>query len=190
MTKPTYRYPDFVSKVELKSANGKRYWLKLKIDNKKTNGITVILKNPSRANEVISDKTVYTISNYIFKNQEKYEAFKDVGTITILNLIPNYLTDSDGLIEFKESIIDLENIQTLRQFCQKDKNVIIAWGNHPKGLYDEYEILKRETKRILIHNKNQVFYVDKLTLAGNPKHGQVWGYKNKLVKYPNNLKTL
>jgi len=32
MKKPTYKYPDFVSKVELKSEYGKRYWLNLEID--------------------------------------------------------------------------------------------------------------------------------------------------------------
>ncbi len=182
MKKPTYKYPDFVTKVDLKSENGKRYWLNLEIDKNKSDGITVILKNPSRADQIISDKTVFNVSNYIYRNREKYSEFKNVGTITILNLIPNYLTDSSRLKEFKESIIDQENIRTLNEYCGKNKNVIIAWGNHPSGLYQEYEKLKSETKKILTEYKNQVFYVDKITKAGNPKHGQVWGYGNELKK--------
>jgi len=182
MKKPTYEYPDFVSKVELKIENGKRYWLNLEIDNNKSDGIIVILKNPSRADKSTSDKTVFTVSNYIHRNREKYSELKNVGKITILNLMPNYLTDSNGLKEFKETIIDQKNIHTLNEFCGKNKNVIIAWGNHPSGLYQEYEKLKAETKKIFTENKNEVFYVDKMTLAGNPKHGQVWSYKNELKK--------
>ena len=36
---------------------------------------------------------------------------------------------------------------------------------------------------ILAKNNNEAFYVDKLSNAGNPKHGQVWGYENKLLRY-------
>jgi len=182
MKKPIYKYPDFVSKVELKSECGKRYWLNLEIDQNKTEKITVILKNPSRADKLISDKTVYNVSNYIYRNREKYSELENIGEITILNLMPNYMTESSGLKEFKETIIDQENIQTLKEFCGKSKKVIIAWGNHPSGLYNEYEKLKTETKKILIENKNQVFFVDRMTNSGNPKHGQVWGYKNELRK--------
>ena len=182
MRKPTYKYPDFVSKIELKSEDRKRYWLKLRIDKNKTDGITVILKNPSRADKLVSDKTVFNVSNYIHRNREKYAEFNNIGEITILNLMPNYMTESSGLKEFKETIIDQENIRTLNEFCSKNKNVIIAWGNHPSGLYNEYEELKNETKKILAKNENKVFYVDRMTIAGNPKHGQVWGYKNELIE--------
>jgi hypothetical protein len=149
MKKPTYKYPDFVSKVELKSEHGKRYWLNLEIDKNNTERIIVILKNPSRADKLISDKTVYNVSNYIYRNREKYSELKNIGEITILNLMPNYMTESSGLKEFKETIIDQENIRTLNEFCEKSKKVIIAWGNHPSGLFQEYEKLKKETKKIL-----------------------------------------
>jgi len=182
MKKPIYKYPDFVSKVELNAVNGKRYWLTLQIAKNKTDGISVILKNPSRANKIISDKTVFNVSNYIQRNRNKYPVFKNVGEITILNLMPFYMTESSGLKEFKEVIIDQKNIQTLNKYCRKNRNIIIAWGNHPKGLYDEYEILKSETKKILIKNKNNVYYIDRFTKDGNPKHGQIWGYKNELKK--------
>ena len=182
MKKPTYKYPDFVSKVELKSGQGKRYWLKLEIDKNKSERITIILKNPSRADKLISDKTVYNVSNYIYRNRQKYSELKNIGEIIILNLMPNYMTESSRLKEFKETIIDKENIRTLNEFCGKSKKVIIAWGNHPSGLYNEYEKLKTETKRILTENKNEVFYVDKMSKYENPKHGQVWGYKNEFKK--------
>tara|TARA_R110002033_G_scaffold148633_1_gene185724 strand:- start:95 stop:655 length:561 start_codon:yes stop_codon:yes gene_type:complete len=183
MKKPIYKYPDFVTKVDLKCVAGKRYWLNLKIDDTKKERIIVILKNPSRADKTISDKTVFNVSNYIYRNRNKHQEFKNIGEITILNLIPNYMTDSRGLIEFKETIIDKENFQTIKKFCSRDKKVIIAWGNHPRRLYKEYEELKKLTNKILVENNNQVFFVNRLTKDGNPTHGQVWGYKNHLKKY-------
>jgi len=180
--KPTYQYPDFVSNVNLRTGHKKRYWLRLEIDKNQKDGIVVILKNPSRANKVISDKTVFTVSNYIFKNREKYATFKNIGKVIIVNLMPNYLTDSSGLIHFKKTIINKENRRVLNAFCSKYKNVIIAWGDPPKGLYEEYEKLKASAKRILKKHENQVYYVDKMSASGNPKHGQVWGYHNELIK--------
>jgi hypothetical protein len=35
----------------------------------------------------------------------------------------------------------------------------------------------------LTKNNNKFFYVDKLSKAGNPKHGQIWGYKDRLYTY-------
>jgi len=180
--KPIYKYPDFVIKVELKKKEGKRYWLNLKIDKNKTDRITVILKNPSQANKKISDKTVFNVLNYIHQNRERYPELNNIGEVTILNLIPNYMTKSNRLRKFRDTIIDKENIRTLNVFCARNEKVIIAWGNHPSGLCREYEKLKTLTKKILITNKNKVFYVDRMTKAGNPKHGQVWGYENEFKK--------
>ena len=183
MKKPTYKYPEFVTEVELKCADGKRYWLNLKIDKTKKERITVILKNPSRADKTISDKTVFNVSNYIYRNRKKYSEFENIGQITILNLMPNYMTDSKRLKEFKETIIDQDNFRTIKKYCKKDKKVIIAWGNHPSGLKQEYAELKKLATKILVENNNQVFFVKRLTKAGNPTHGQVWGYENPLKKY-------
>ena len=180
--KPTYYYPEFVSQVSLQTGHQKRYWLCLEIDKQLPEGILVILKNPSRANKMISDKTVYNVSNYIFKNKERFTAFADIGKIIILNLIPNYLTDSSKLIELNGRLINKKNRKILRDFCSQYQKVIIAWGNHPKGLYDVYEQLKAATIDILLQQKNDVFYVDKLSANGNPKHGQVWGYQDELKK--------
>ena len=107
MTKPVYRYPDFITYISLEKTDTKRYWLKLQFDESKNETVTIILKNPSRANKSVSDKTVYNVSCYIYKNRDKYPEFKNVGTIVILNLIPNYQTYSDQLELLKNEIIDL-----------------------------------------------------------------------------------
>jgi len=123
MTKPVYRYPKFVKEVTLLNDEEKRYWLNLKLDNSKQESITIILKNPSRANKEISDKTVYNVANYIFKNQNRYQELRNIGNITILNLIPYYQTYSEKLKVLKEIIIDPENIKTINNFTKKNKKV-------------------------------------------------------------------
>jgi hypothetical protein len=185
MTKPTYKHPDFVLGTADKriEKENKRLWLSLVIDKNGTESLLVILKNPSRATEDLSDKTVFTVTTYVHKNSKKYPALKNVGTVIIVNLIPFYETYAEQLVTSGLKIIDGQNKETIIDLTSKHKNVNIAWGDHPKGLYKEFEELKQATLDILKANKNNVFYVDKLSKRGNPKHGQVWGYENELLKF-------
>jgi len=184
-TKPTYKHPKFVlgtadKRVEIEN---KRLWLSLIIDKNSTESLLVILKNPSRATKDISDKTVFNVTNYVYRNREKYSALRNIGTVIIINLIPFYETYADQLTTSGVRIIDKQNQDTITDLTSKHKNVIVAWGDHPKGLYKEYEQLKQNTFDTLRKNKNNVFYVDKLSKNGNPKHGQVWGYENELLSF-------
>lgn len=180
MKKPVYKYPSFVKKVELDKTDNKRFWLKLLIDQSKTESIIVILKNPSRADKEVSDKTVYNVLNYIYRNKEKYDVFSNVKSIIILNLIPYYQTYSKELKSLKNEIVCQDNLDVIERVTNQYSKTIIAWGNHPSGLYQEYEGLKKQVMQILIFNDNKILYVDKFSLLGNPKHGQVWGYGDDL----------
>lgn len=183
--KPTYKHPNFVldtSDKRIESEN-KRLWLSLLIDKNAKESLLVILKNPSRATKNISDKTVFTVTNYVHKNRNKYSALKNIGTITIINLIPFYETYANQLVILGTKIIDKQNLDVINDLTLKHNKVIVAWGNHPKGLHKEYEELKQKTLDILKLNRNNVFYLDKLSKSGNPKHGQVWGYENELLKF-------
>jgi hypothetical protein len=124
---------------------------------------------------------IYNHMNYSIL--KKHSAFKNIGTIIIVNLIPFYETYADQLGTFGVNIIDKQNQDTIADLTSKHKNVIIAWGNHPKGLYKEYKQLKQITFDTLRTNKNNVFYVDKLSKNGNPRHGQVWGYEKELLNF-------
>jgi hypothetical protein len=185
MIKPVYKHPDFVIKTDDKliEKKNKRLWLSLQIDSNAKESLVVILKNPSRATKDISDKTILTVTSYVFKNKNKYPVLKKIGTIIIINLIPFYQTYAELLATSNLNVIDNENLQTINEFISKHKNVIIAWGDHPKGLYNEYEAIKTVTFDKLKENKNHVYYVDKLSKNGNPKHGQIWGYNNELKEY-------
>jgi hypothetical protein len=183
--KPTYKHPSFIIETQDKriEKENKRLWLSLCMDKDAKESLLVILKNPSRATKEISDKTVFNVTNYVYKNRFKYSAFKNIGTIILINLIPFYETYAHQLVTLGNKIIDNQNSKTIKALTSKHKNVIIAWGDHPKGLYEQYEQLKNTTFDILKTNKNTIFYVDKLSIYGNPKHGQVWGYNNKLIPF-------
>lgn len=62
--KPVYNHSIFVSKLTYDCVDTKRYWLNIEIDKNKTESIVVILKNPSRATDKITDKTVFNVTNY------------------------------------------------------------------------------------------------------------------------------
>jgi hypothetical protein len=183
MKKPIYKHQDFIINKEYERTDSKRYWLELTINKDCTENIIVIMKNPSRATLEVSDKTVFNVCNYIFLNKNERSELKNVGKIIILNLIPFYETYSKELVALKEEIIDPANLEVIKKYTSKDSRVIIAWGNHPNKLFNEYEILKQEIFQILKENNNDVYYVDKLSAAGNPKHAQIWGYENELIKF-------
>lgn len=182
---PIYKHPEFVIHTADKIIveQNKRLWLSLTIDKNGKDSIVVILKNPSKATKGVSDKTVYNVTSYIYKNKIKIKQLKNVGTIIILNLIPFYQTDSNLLVTYKEMVIDKENLETIKNVTSKCKNVIVAWGNHPKGLNNEYETIKGSVLGMLKTNNNSVFFIDKLSKKGNPKHGQVWGYDNDFLTF-------
>lgn len=187
--KPKYEHWKFVTdkKANIDLENNKRYWLELTIDKKFTEKIIIILKNPSRATLEESDKTVNTVVQYINKNRKKIPELNRIGKVLILNLIPFFETDSSKLIDFKESIIDKKNIEILNKFCSENKKVIIAWGNHPSGLFYEYQDIKNEVFKILLNNKNEIYFISKQNnpnlLNNNPLHGQVWGYEYYFFKH-------
>ena len=185
MKKPVYKHPEFVTTTADRRIieQNKRLWLTLTIDETKNESIIVILKNPSRATKDISDKTVFTVTKYIYNNRSKYKQLKDIGTVIILNLIPFYETYSEKLVANSSGIIDRENLKTIQEFTSNHKTVIAAWGDHPNGLAAEYEELKNMVLQIIKDNKNDLYYVDKLSKKGNPKHGQVWGYGDLLHTY-------
>jgi len=178
-----YQYPSFVLGSEAEITETKRYWLKLIIDNTKKDNVVVILKNPSRATKDISDKTVFTVTNYIKRNSKRFKCMNNVGTITIVNLMPFYETDSTKLKGMLIDPFDDKNIETIDEVTSKTSLVIIAWGDQPRGLSIEYGKLKASVLKILTKNNNSIYYVDKLSKVGNPKHGQVWGYSDKLKKF-------
>ena len=76
--KPTYNHPDFVLETadQRIEKENKRLWLSLLIDKNAIESLLVILKNSSRATKDISDKTVFTLTNYVNKNKKIFSIGK------------------------------------------------------------------------------------------------------------------
>ena len=51
MTKPMYKYPDFITDITLEKTDSKRFWLKLVFDESKKETVAVVLKNPSQSQQ-------------------------------------------------------------------------------------------------------------------------------------------
>jgi len=165
----------------MEGTSTKRYALHLELDNNASDSLLVILKNPSRATNQISDKTVFNVSNYIYKNNKTHTALSYVGSISIVNLMPQYQTHSHLLQKQSKNLYDPKNFETIDTLCRQINTVIIAWGNAPKGLDAIYEQMTVKTMNILQTHKNRVYYVKQLSAAGHPRHGQVWAYKDPLI---------
>ncbi len=179
-----YKYPEFIKAKKYWQLNGKRYFLELEFEKRRSESIVVILKNPSKATDEYSDHTVNRVSNYIYQNRDNYDVLRNVGKVIILNLTPFYETYSHKLKDLTETLIEKLNLATLEEYLIAYKTVILAWGDHPANFYDDYQILKKNVFEILKRNKNDVYYVDSMSNQENPKHGQVWGYDDELIRHP------
>lgn len=183
MNKPVYKHQSFITHKEFERTETKRFSLELTLNENSEENLIVIMKNPSRATLEFSDKTVFNVCNYIYLNKGNKTELKNIGKIIILNLIPFFETYSNELVNLKSEIVCSENMKRINKFASENSKVIIAWGNHPTGLSKEYETLKEKVFEILKNNKNEIFYVDKMSKNGNPKHAQVWSYENELKKF-------
>lgn len=148
-----------------------RYSLKCKIQEK-GEPITVILMNPSYADECGLDSTLCNVKNFL-KDQKIFSEFE------VLNIFPIRTPDSSKLVELMKKYKKYQkaNDEYIKKALNKSKKVLIAWGSkyhsHAKWIF---EILKnKEVYTYCAKNKN-----------GSPKHfvPQVYNRATKkLQKY-------
>ena len=178
-----YTYPDFVTRIQIDEVSNKRLALQIGLKGNGKKKLLVIQKNPSRANSIISDHTVNRVLHYCNRNKDFYPQLKEVGNLVFLNLIPFYLTDSRKLRKLPFKIVDSENLQRVEDTIKTSDYGILAWGNPPLGLKQDYELLKQKIYAYLHHYRLQTYYVGCLSASGNPKHGQIWGYSDALIPW-------
>ncbi|WP_445382892.1 DUF1643 domain-containing protein [Robiginitalea sp. IMCC43444] len=178
-----YTYPDFVTRIQIDEVPNKRLALQIGLKGTGKKKLLVIQKNPSRANSHISDHTVNRVLNYCNRNRDLYPQLKEVGNLEFLNLIPYYLTDSRKLRKLPFKIVDEENLKRVELAIKTSDYGILAWGNPPLGLRQDYELLKQKVFAYLHHYLLHTYYVGSLSASGNPKHGQIWGYSDPLLPF-------
>ncbi len=178
-----YKYPPFAHVTEVKQDTGRRYCLEVEMDTPGDIPCIVIQKNPSRANPRNSDHTVNRVLNYLLRNRMEYPCLRGVGRVVFLNLIPWQETYSHRLAEKWGGLPDETNLQTIEACLGKGNPCIVAWGNPPAGLGKPYAALSGKVLEWLARSGTPTYRVGPLTRLGYPRHGQIWGYEDRLQKF-------
>jgi hypothetical protein len=105
----------------------------------RTKKLSIILKNPSSADEKKADQTINRVQQYV------YEHFKDVKTVTILNLFAFRGTDASDVEKSRlqsnlEHIVGEFNDKNILENVLSSEYLIFAWGGRSainKKAYDE-----------------------------------------------------
>lgn len=193
--KPTYtfigkNFGPVVNKTVKNEKENKRYKLEISQNREedfKGERCLVILKNPSKAGlicECESDKTVNTVCQYLYDRTDIINA----NTVVVMNLFPVYQTDSKKLHDLKrESLVDTENKNYLKEEIKKADKIIVAWGAHPvkcKPLFDEMKAFVSPLIKDKLCFQMKHPSPNRKPNPNRPLHGQVWGYqKYKLVEF-------
>jgi hypothetical protein len=142
--------------------------------------MTVILKNPSSADEKRSDSTIRKVETYVWQH------FPDVRHLRILNIFAFRATDAVEVNERMKSISDLAVIGTdndsfFRSTLALTDYVICAWGG-PSGIDGSRYESRIAAVRELIRNHPAcpAYQVCGSQATREPLHGLMWGYDYQL----------
>ncbi len=145
--------------------------------------VTVVLKNPSSADEKRSDSTIRKVETYVWKR------FPDAGKLNIFNIFAFRATEAR---EVNERLHDLglssvsgdENDRFFQQMLGKTDYLICAWGG-PSGIHaTRYASRVTRVKGIIRdHFGGQVYQVCGNQETREPLHGLMWGYDYELKPF-------
>ena len=145
----------------------------------RTEVVSVILKNPSSADEKSADTSVNRIENYVYRN------FCRCRELHILNLFAYRATDLEELQkkinqESINSAIGPKNDCFLKISFHSSTYIIVAWGD-PGGKINEDHYRYRVEQ---VHQLLQP-YSDKLreVISPYPRHALRWAYEHENIHY-------
>ncbi|TSA38802.1 MAG: DUF1643 domain-containing protein [Porphyromonadaceae bacterium] len=153
------------------------------LDQNRSKTMTVILKNPSSADEKRSDSTIRKVETYVWKQ------FPDVRFLRILNIFAFRATDAVEVNKRLKSlaeiaVVGVENDAFFRSTLAKTDYVICAWGG-PSGIDITRYASRVTTVRQLIRNhySGPVHHVCGNRATKEPLHGLMWGYEYELKPF-------
>jgi hypothetical protein len=153
------------------------------INQDRSKTMTVILKNPSSADEKRSDSTIRKVETYVWKN------FPDVRHLRILNIFAFRATDAievnDRLKTSSQiAVVGSENDSFFRSTLVKSDYVICAWGG-PSGIdFARYESRVKDVRSLIRENfRGPLFCVCGSQPTKEPLHGLMWGYEYELKPF-------
>lgn len=165
-----------------------RFTLRMKYKNNLLNSsrsetVTVILKNPSAADEKRSDSTIRKVETYVWKH------FPDARYLNILNLFGYRATDAKEVNERihslgAEEVNGSDNDLFFREILSKSDHLICSWGG-PSGIDITHYASRITIVREIIrkHYSGPIYQVCGSQLTKEPLHGLMWGYEYELKPF-------
>jgi len=179
-----YKYKKYVDikKIQMNGVGKFRYLLHIPFKNSISNNkVLVIMKNPSKATNYESDKTINNVLK--FCNTRYSEVY-------IMNLFPYYSTNPSGIktfIAMKKFVqIMKKNDGVLNETINRVDSVIVAWGGNSIGNKEHYDKAIKRVEDIIESSKkirHAVRVQGKSIERKYPWHPQVWAVNNKLEIY-------
>ena len=145
--------------------------------------LCVILKNPSSADESMSDATIRKVETYV------YHRFPEVSMLTILNLFALRATDAADVQRCYKSfglpyITGDENDVWFRSVLGQSEIVICAWGGNSGIDARAYTGRIARVRQLIVDAEcRQVYRVAGGQATGEPLHGLMWGYRYECVPF-------
>lgn len=166
-----------------------RYTLKMSyikdlLDRDRNKSMTVILKNPSSADERRSDSTIRKVETYV------WQKFPDVQHLNIYNIFAYRATDAIELHQLMqiggiEAGIGEENDRFLVELLKNSDYLICAWGGPSAINKDLYQLRIDSVKAIVSKEyEGPVYRVKGKQETTEPLHGLMWGYDYELKSFP------
>lgn len=116
-----------------------RYLLERCWDDRKKKA-TVIMINPSFADELKTDLSILKLMNFLIDH--------DYGTLRVVNLYAFISTDPSQLKKNPDAVGEL-NDQYIKESIENTDLIIIAWGVER----DKYKVRKNQLKMLLLNSK-------------------------------------
>jgi hypothetical protein len=153
------------------------------LNNSRSGTVTVILKNPSAADEKRSDSTIRKVETYVWKR------FPDARNLNILNIFGYRATDAK---EVNQKMIELgpewvsgsENDRLFQEILSQSDSVICAWGG-PSGIdITRYASRVTAVKNLIRnHFAGPIYQICGSQPTKEPLHGLMWGYEYELKEF-------
>lgn len=138
--------------------------------------LSIILKNPSSADEQKADKTIATAEQYI------YRFFPDVKRLSVLNIYAYRATlakDIAGLIKEEKHAhaVGDRNDGAITQCLERSDYVLIAWGGNSGIRAKSYEGRVQEVLAFVKEAQKPVFRNPQKGSERFPFHACYWSYE-------------
>jgi hypothetical protein len=153
------------------------------MDGNRSKIMTVILKNPSSADEKRADATIRKVETFV------YNRFPDVRNLNILNIFAFRATDAVEVNERirlldADAVIGTENDTFFCKTLANSDYVICAWGG-PSGIdITRYASRVTSVKQLVgLHYAGPVYEVCGKQQTKEPLHGLMWGYDYELKPF-------